>query len=219
MHSHRQRHGVHRPARLHPSPRRPQRLRNRTRPPGRHPEELPPHHPTTCGKVERFQQTLKTWLTRQPHPPATIDQLQALIDRFRTEYNQHRPHRALHRATPTAAYQARPKATPTNEPPDRTHTRIRTDKVNNGKITLRHSGTLYSIGIGRHHNGLTVKALIHGLHITIVDATTGEVLRQLTLDTTRKYQPQPQSPNPHGTAQGLVDSHGGWSCQAAEAVE
>lgn len=156
-----------------------------------------PHHPTTCGKVERFQQTLKTWLTRQPHPPATIDQLQALIDRFRTEYNQHRPHRALHRATPTAAYQARPKATPTTEPPDRTHTRVRTDKVNNGKITLRHSGTLYSIGIGRHHNGLTVKALIHGLHITIVDATTGEVLRQLTLDTTRKYQPQQQSPNPH----------------------
>ncbi|MEI2764346.1 MAG: integrase core domain-containing protein [Dermatophilaceae bacterium] len=43
-----------------------------------------PHHPTTCGKVERFQQTLKTWLTRQPHPPATIDQLQALIDRFGT---------------------------------------------------------------------------------------------------------------------------------------
>jgi transposase len=34
-----------------------------------------PSHPTTCGKVERFQQTLKKWLTAQPDQPATIDQL------------------------------------------------------------------------------------------------------------------------------------------------
>ena len=25
-----------------------------------------PNHPTTCGKVERFHQTLKKWLTAQP---------------------------------------------------------------------------------------------------------------------------------------------------------
>ncbi|WP_275938374.1 hypothetical protein [Knoellia locipacati] len=42
-----------------------------------------------------------------------------------------------------------------------------------------------------------MKALVNGLDITIIDATTGEVLRQLTLDTTRKYQPQkPQHPEP-----------------------
>ena len=67
---------------------------------------------------------------------------------------------------------------------------MRTDKVNNGKITLRHGGTLYSIGIGRSHNGKPVTALIHGLNITISDATTGEILRDLTLDTTHRYQPQ-----------------------------
>lgn len=116
--------------------------------------------------------------------------LQALLDQFAREYNHDRPHRALDRRTPAAAYHALPKATPSSEPPPRTHARVRTDKVNNGKIALRHSGQLYSIGIGRHHNGTTVKALVHGLQIIIITPTTGEVLRQLTLDPTRRYQPQ-----------------------------
>jgi len=30
-----------------------------------------PNHPTTCGKVERFQQTLKKWLAAQPDQPTT----------------------------------------------------------------------------------------------------------------------------------------------------
>ena len=37
-----------------------------------------PNHPTTCGKVERFQQTLKKWLRTQPDQPATITELQTL---------------------------------------------------------------------------------------------------------------------------------------------
>ena len=76
-----------------------------------------PNHPTTCGKVERFQQTLKNWLRAQPDQPATIVELQALLDRFRTEYNHHRPHRSLpHRATPAPLYDAMPKALPGTEP-------------------------------------------------------------------------------------------------------
>nr|WP_262500211.1 IS481 family transposase [Phycicoccus endophyticus] len=150
------------------------------------------NHPQTQGKVERFQQTLKTWLTRQGPPPETITDLQALLNRFRVEYNHHRPHRSLHRRTPAAAYTARPKTGPPSEPADRTHTRVRHDKVNNGKITLRHAGTLYSIGLGRHLNGRAVTALVHGLDITVIDTTTGELIRQLTLDTTRRYQPQNQ---------------------------
>jgi Integrase core domain len=55
---------------------------------------------------------MKKWLTAQPDQPATIDQLQALLDRFAAQYNQHRPHRSLpHRATPAAVYNTRPKAT------------------------------------------------------------------------------------------------------------
>ena len=72
-----------------------------------------PGHPTTCGKVERFQQTMKKWLRGQPDQPTTIDDLQALLDAFVEEYNDHRPHRSLeHRATPATVYTTRPKATP-----------------------------------------------------------------------------------------------------------
>ena len=39
-----------------------------------------PNHPTTCGKVERFQQTLKKWLKAQPRQPTTVAELQALCD-------------------------------------------------------------------------------------------------------------------------------------------
>jgi transposase InsO family protein len=72
-----------------------------------------PNHPTTCGKVERFQQTLKNWLRAQPAQPATLTELQALLDRFRAQYNRQRPHRSLpHRATPAALYDTMPKALP-----------------------------------------------------------------------------------------------------------
>ncbi|WP_369077228.1 integrase core domain-containing protein [Paractinoplanes aksuensis] len=46
----------------------------------------------TCGKVERFHQTLKLWLHAQQPRPVTITQLQALIDTFVDEYNHRRPH-------------------------------------------------------------------------------------------------------------------------------
>ncbi len=38
-----------------------------------------PNHPTTCGKVERFHQTLKRWLISQPRA-ATLTELQTQID-------------------------------------------------------------------------------------------------------------------------------------------
>ena len=53
-----------------------------------------PYHPQTCGKVERFHQTLKKFLDRAD-PPATIAELQALLDRFVAYYNDVRPRRAL----------------------------------------------------------------------------------------------------------------------------
>ena len=58
-----------------------------------------PYHPQTCGKVERFHQTLKKYLTKQA-PATSLAVLQLQLDTFRTYYNHHRPHRALHGATP-----------------------------------------------------------------------------------------------------------------------
>jgi transposase InsO family protein len=47
-----------------------------------------PNHPQTLGKVERFQQTLKKWLRAQPAQPATLTELQTLLDTFVEQYNE-----------------------------------------------------------------------------------------------------------------------------------
>lgn len=158
-----------------------------------------PNHPQTQGKVERFQQTLKKWLRAQPEQPATIAELQSLLDAFVQEYNERRPHRSLeHRATPATAYITRPKAGPsTGQREHDTHDRVRHDKVDQaGKITLRHGGTLYSIGIGRTHARTRVIVLVQDLDIRIIDAATGELLRELTLDTSKRYQGTGRPPGP-----------------------
>lgn len=147
-----------------------------------------PNHPTTCGKVERFQQTLKKWLTRQPRA-TTVAELQTQLDAFTDEYNHRRPHRSLpHHATPAVIYTSRPKADPATRID--THNRVRTDRVDQaGAVTLRVNGRLHHIGIGRHHYRTRVLILAQDHHITVINAATGETLRDFTLDPTRDYQP------------------------------
>jgi transposase InsO family protein len=158
-----------------------------------------PNHPTTQGKVERFQQTMKKWLRGQPEQPSSIDDLQGLLDAFVEEYNEHRPHRSLeHRATPATVYTTRPKAAPsTGDRDEETHHRVRYDKVDKaGKITWRYRGEMYSIGIGRTHTGTRVIVLAQDLDIRIVDAATGELIRELALDTSKRYQGTGRPPGP-----------------------
>jgi transposase InsO family protein len=150
-----------------------------------------PYHPQTCGKVERFHQTLKKWLTRQPQA-RTLPQLQTQLDAFRAYYNTVRPHRALGRRTPQQAYDARPKAIPTTTPLDDSHYRIRHDKIDpSGVFTLRHNSRLHHIGIGRRHAGTDILVLVHDLHIRVL-TIDGELLRELHLDPNKDYQPQPK---------------------------
>lgn len=150
-----------------------------------------PYHPQTCGKVERFHQTLKKWLARQP-APATLAELQAQLDTFGTYYNTQRPHRALDRTTPQTAYHARPKATPAGTPVKvPSHYRVRRDKIDpSGVITLRHNSRLHHIGLGRRHASTRVLVLAQDLHIRVL-TEDGQLLRELTLDPTRDYQRQP----------------------------
>jgi len=147
-----------------------------------------PNHPTTCGKVERFQQTLKRWLTRQARA-TTLPELQTQIDAFLDIYNHRRPHRSLtHRATPATVYQARLKAAPGTRVD--THDRVRTDRVDQaGSVTLRVGGRLHHVGVGRIHYRTRVLILVQDLNIRIINAATGEILRELVLDPTRDYQP------------------------------
>jgi len=154
-----------------------------------------PYHPQTCGKVERFHQTLKKWLAAQPRA-ATIAGLQHQLHRFQTYYNTIRPHRALSRHTPAQAYAARPKAVPTG-PVISAHHRVRTDKIDNwGSVTVRHNSRLHHIGLGARHAGTPVTLLIDDLHIRVIGRHTGQLIRELTLDPTRDYQPRGLPPGP-----------------------
>ena len=147
-----------------------------------------PYHPQTCGKVERFHQTQKKYLAKQP-PAASLEALQAQLDRFRSYYNEERPHRALGRQTPREVYDAKVKARP--QAKAETHFRIRHDKVDrHGKLSLRYESKLLHIGMGARHKGLAVVMLVADRDVRVVSAADGELLRHLTLDPSRNYQRQ-----------------------------
>ena len=103
-------------------------------------------------------------------------------------------HRSLpHRTTPATRYQARPKALPAASRDRAIHHRVRHDRVDStGVVTLRHAGRLHHIGIGRAHARTHVILLVHDLDIRVVHAITGELLRELTLNPDKDYQPLTQ---------------------------
>ncbi|HTY96171.1 MAG TPA: IS481 family transposase [Solirubrobacteraceae bacterium] len=146
-----------------------------------------PYHPQTCGKIERLHQTLKRYLTKQP-AAHTLTELQAQLDTFAHYYNDIRPHRALGGQTPLQAYSARIKARPESATSN-TYFRVRQDKVDKtGRVTLRYHSRLYHIGLGRAHKGLHVKLLVADRDIRVIDHQ-GQLIRELTLDPDRDYQP------------------------------
>jgi hypothetical protein len=80
------------------------------------------------------------------------------------------------------------KANPTTRTD--THNRVRRDRIDQaGVITVRLGGRLHHIGVGRTYTATRVLVLIQDLNIRIIHAATGEMLRELTLDPTRDYQP------------------------------
>jgi hypothetical protein len=138
-------------------------------------------------------------INAQPHQPSTIPAPQALLDAFVEAfveaYNQQRPHRSLpHRATPATAYTARPKAAPKGDHAGDSHNRVRTAKIDKpGTVTLRVAGKLRHIGVGRPHAGTHVLLLAQDLRVRVINAATGELPRELTIDPTRDYQPRHQT--------------------------
>jgi transposase InsO family protein len=148
-----------------------------------------PYHPQTCGKIERFHQTLKKRLNVLP-PPRSITELQTQLDEFSIYYNTIRPHRALHRLTPSQAFTHRPKAVPTGyliAP----HYRVRHDRIDAaGVITIRYNSRLHHIGLSKHLRGTHVIVLIDDLDIRVLHRHTGQLIRKLVLDPTRDYQPR-----------------------------
>ncbi|HEX2300623.1 MAG TPA: IS481 family transposase [Pseudonocardiaceae bacterium] len=148
-----------------------------------------PFHPQTCGKIERFHQTLKRWLRTQPRA-ATLAGLQAQLDRFVQFYNHRRPHRALRGATPAEAWAARTPAGPAEEPiagPAR---------VTLTRHTVTAGGVIYLgrtiIGLGRRLAGTALTAVRYGRRLLLLDG--GHPVRALTLTDGQRYYRQPSQP-------------------------
>jgi len=145
-----------------------------------------PGHPQTQGKIERFHQTLKRWLERQP-AARTLGELQAQLDRLRLHYNEHRPHRATGRMTPAEAYRATPRAQAAGTRAAG-HFRLRYDVTDSkGAMTLRRAGRLYHLKVGAAHARRRVLAIADEHEVTVVALDTGEILSTHRIEPDKGY--------------------------------
>lgn len=146
------------------------------------PKTSRPRHPQTCGKVERFQQTLKKWLRRQPLA-ADLAELQAQIERFVDCYNHQRPHRGIGRVTPAQRWAATPPAINLGVAlPSPAQTATGTvDR--GGQLCL---GRRYKIGLGQEWAGQTARIHFDNTHAAVF--IDHKLVRALRLDPTKRYQ-------------------------------
>jgi transposase-like protein len=82
----------------------------------------------------------------------------------------------------------------TPQPQKRPRSSYRIDQA--GTVTVRHNSRLHHIGLGRGLAGTPVTMLIDDLHIRVIHRHTGELIRELTLDPTRDFQPRGLPPGP-----------------------
>jgi transposase InsO family protein len=154
-----------------------------------------PGHPQTCGKIERFHQTLKRWLRTQPLARSRR-QLQDQLDDFLAFYNQQRPHRALSGATPAERWAASEPASPGQAIPEPPHASLHKVATNNLINWGRHR-----INVGPGHVGEYILVIARDDDLTVFDANG--LIQRLRLDRTRNYQltgrppgrrPKPKTP-------------------------
>ena len=145
------------------------------------PKTSRPFHPQTCGKVERFQQTLKKWLRRQPLA-VDLAELQAQLDAFVDYYNHHRPHRGIGRVTPAERWAATPPAINLGIalPSPAQHTRTVV-----GRNGVLRAGR-YLIGVGVTWAGQTARIDHDDIHFAVF--IDHQLVRAGTIDPTRRYQ-------------------------------
>ena len=143
-----------------------------------------PFHPQTCGKVERFHQTQKKWLNKQP-AAGTLTGLQAQLDKFRTIYNEQRPHRSLGRRTPAAVFNTAPKTGPATLPLDTTTRTWTANVAPDGRVWFNNNRA--TIGMRYAHHTALIITTGPNCHMFI----NGQLARQLELDPTQNRYPLP----------------------------
>jgi transposase InsO family protein len=151
-----------------------------------------PYHPQTCGKIERFWQTLKKWLRAREHahgPYRTLSALNRDLALFAEHYNTRRPHRALGGRTPAAAFAASVKARPAARPLPATAQIYRSHVSTGGTVTVSRPATSgqLRIHVGGRHKQLPVTVLQDGIRVAIFTGNT--LIRALDVDPSKTYQP------------------------------
>ena len=142
-----------------------------------------PYHPQTNGKVERFHKTQEQWLDARPLP-ASLTELQALLDEHALHYNTVRSHSAVGRRPPIERFRATSPAIPVGIDI--------TEELHTGTYTVTRHGSVeigvrWLIHLGARWAGTTVTVIIQGTHAAVFHRD--DLVRQLTLDPTRRYQP------------------------------
>lgn len=151
------------------------------------PKTSRPHHPQTCGKVERFQQTLKKWLRRQPLA-VHLDDLQAQLDAFVDYYNHRRPHRGIGRRTPIEQWAATPPAVNLGIALPSPAQRLTALVSTNGVVAAGR----YRVGVGTAWQGRSAEVHFNDTHIAVF--IDHRLIRALHIDPTAEYQRQRPRP-------------------------
>jgi transposase InsO family protein len=148
-----------------------------------------PYHPQTCGKKEREWQALHRWLAAHP-APASIAELQRLLDAYDAVFNHERTHQGIGRVTPATRYTATAKAAPgTDTPLPAVTFHHEVIASTHGEIPL---GSNHTLRLGPGWAGAHLSVLRHDLDVVVFDGT--HLIRQLRIDPTRRRQPSGRKP-------------------------
>jgi transposase InsO family protein len=144
-----------------------------------------PYHPQTCGKVERFQQTLKKWLRRRPMAK-NLTQLQAQIDEFMAYYNHVRPHRGIGRVTPVERWKASTPAINLGVALPSPAQHITAVVAANGVVSA--GPHRRRAGVGVRYAGCTARVDFDDTHLAVF--IDHKLVRAILIDPTQSYQAQ-----------------------------
>lgn len=142
-----------------------------------------PNHPQTCGKNERAHQRVRKWLSKRP-TAATLNELQGLLDTYRTAYNDRR-NQVLAKLTPNQRFTLGPLAFPDRGLTQRTHL---THPMVSASGGIGVDDAL--IGVGRKHAAKTATVFRTGDLATIF--IDDQMVREIIINRDKHYQPQNQ---------------------------
>jgi transposase InsO family protein len=142
-----------------------------------------PGHPQTNGKNERAHATAQRWLAAQP-PAATLTDLQALLERYRTAYNR-RPHQGIDHHTPLQRRLAGTRPAPPAPTQPHQYTQVVEARASSRDGYLCLQNTI--IPLGTEYAALPLTAFITGDHVLVFYRE--QLVRELIIDRALKRQP------------------------------